>query len=160
MRDAQQPDDPGRGDDRPAVDLAAGVSDLVKAVDRGISKEVSPYDLTSLEFNVLKICLEEEGERTATQLARALPVDGARISRLVSGLVDKGLLRRRRLRSDRRVVMLSLTEAGRALTAQAVRSVRRYEAGLLEGVGEAEAQGFLAVIARIVANHAAMEGAE
>ena len=140
--------------DRPAADLTARVLELSRLVDRGIVKAVSPYDLTSLEFSILKICLEAGSERTATQLVQAIPVDGARISRLVAGLVDKGLLRRRRRRSDRRVVMLSLTESGRALAARAIRSVQRYEASLLEGVGDAEASVFRAVISKIAANHA------
>jgi DNA-binding MarR family transcriptional regulator len=146
-------DDPDRRiEDQPA-DLEACVAGLVNAVDKGMAKEVAPYGLTSLDFSLLKVCLEKES--TATQLAQVLPVDGARISRIVTGLVDKGLLRRRRLRNDRRIVMLRLSEEGRELTSVVLQKMKRYDTMLTEGIGEEEMRVFVSVTARIIANHAA-----
>ena len=47
---------------------------------------------------------------TLTELGRVISTDSASLSRHVDILVKKHLLRRRRLRSDRRVVRLELTE--------------------------------------------------
>ncbi len=146
-------DDPDRRiEDQPA-DLEACVAGLMNAVDKGMAKGVAPYGLTSLEFSLLKVCMEKES--TATQLAQVLPVDGTRISRIVTGLVDKGLLRRRRLRNDRRIVMLRLSEEGRELTSVVLQKMKRYDAMLTEGIGEEEMRVFVSVTARIIANHAA-----
>ena len=87
-----------------------------------------------------------------------LPVDGSRVSRLVTGLVDKGLVRRRRLRSDRRVVMLRLSDEGRELTLRIMERMQGYDAMLTEGIGEEEMRVFISVSARIIANHDAMRG--
>ena len=47
--------------------------------------------LIPLEFKMLQFCLYRD-ECTATQLAEILPTDPSRISRLVHGLVQRGLL--------------------------------------------------------------------
>ena len=125
-----------------------------------MAEEVSPYGLTPTEFSLLRMCLENDNEYTATELAKVLPVDGARVSRLVTGLVSSGLLRRRRLRNDRRVVMLRLTDEGRELTSRILQSMKDYDDMLLEGVGEEELRVFMAVAARIIANHAAVQNSE
>ena len=157
MTDERSQDDPERRTVSPPEDLQACVVGLVNAVDKGMAKEVAPYGLTPLEFSLLRICLEAGEEQTATKLAQVLPVDGARISRMVNELVDKGLLRRRRLRTDRRIVMLGLTEEGERLTSRALQSMKRYGASLTEGVSEDEMRVFVAVTSKIIANHAAMQ---
>lgn len=155
MAKLQQEDQPvGHAEDPPA-DLEECVAGLVNAVDKGMAREVAPYGLTPLEYSLLRHCLEEEC--TATHLAQVLPVDGSRVSRLVTGLVDKGLVRRRRLRSDRRVVMLRLSDEGRELTLQIMQRMQGYDAMLTEGIDEAEMRVFVSVSARIIANHAAMQ---
>ena len=142
--------------DPPPADLEECVAGLVNAVDKGLASEVAPYGLTPLEFSLLRHCLEEEC--TATHLARVLPVDGSRVSRLVTGLVDKGLVRRRRLRRDRRIVMLRLSEEGRELTTDIVEKMKIYDAILTEGIDEEEMRVFMSVSSRIIANHAALQG--
>ena len=155
MTNPQSQADPDRRAEDPPADLEECVAGLVNAVDKGMANEVAPYGLTSMEFSLLRHCLEEEC--TATHLARVLPVDGSRVSRLVTGLVEKGLLRRRRLRSDRRIVMQRLSEEGRELTSHIVEKMKLYDAMLTEGVDEEELRVFVSVSARIIANHAAMQ---
>ena len=55
---------------------------------------------------------------TVGQMSNLMPVDAASISRHTNKLVDIGLLRRRRLRSDRRTVRLSLSDKGKELVPQ------------------------------------------
>jgi len=56
-----------------------------------------------------------------TELARAMAVHQSTASNLVERLAKDGLLRRERSREDQRVVLLSLTAAGRATVARAPR---------------------------------------
>lgn len=129
---------------------------LANAVERGLAKELAPYQLTPMEFNLLRFCLIEQGEEiTATQLAQMLPVDASRVSRIVTAVVDRGLLVRRRLPEDRRVVMLHLSDEGRELTLQALRGMDAFVAGLMEGISEDDIRVFVSVFSRMVANHAA-----
>lgn len=112
------------------------------------------YDLTAVQFSLLSACLDSDGETTATELAQVLPIDASRISRLVSVLVDRGLLVRRRLPDDRRVVMLSLSDEGKELTSRILQRMELHDAVLTEGIGEDEMRIFVSVASRILANYA------
>ncbi len=158
MTDPSRPADPGRWPDDLSANLGGQITDLFNALDKAMTQEVTPHGLTTLEYDLLWYCLE--GERTATELAQFLPVDGSRVSRLVTGLVDRSLLRRRRLRSDRRIVMLSLTDDGRETTSRIFENMRQYYAMLTEEISEEEMRVFKAVTARLVARHAALQRSE
>ena len=136
-------------------DLGTAVASLSYAVDNGVADEVSPYDLAPAEFRLLRVCMEK-GECIATELAEILFIDPSRISRIVTKLVDMGLLRRRRLRSDRRIVMLRLTEKGNELTVQLAQSVQIYDTKLTEGISEKEMCVFRSVVSKILSNHAVL----
>ena len=142
------------------ADLLASMTALMGVAEKGIAKVTAPYGLTTLEFDCLGFCLDQDKETTATELASHLPVDASRVSRIVTMLVDKGLLRRRRLRTDRRIVMLRLSSEGRALALQVRRSVNQFVARLVEGISERELQGFVSVASTITANHDAVEQPE
>ena len=147
------------GEERPDPDLGTYVSSLANAVYKGIAAEVARYDLSPLDIQLLMICLERN-ECAATQLAQLLPVDASRISRIVTGLADRGLLRRRRLRSDRRVVMLRLSPHGQELTVQVTEHMQEYYARLTRGLNEREMRTFARTAQRISGNYAAMVEAE
>ena len=140
----------------PSIDLGECVGGLVNTVAKGMEAEVAPHGLTSLQFALLRVFLQEE-EWTATQLAQVLPVHVSRISRVVNKLVDMGLMSRRRPRSDRRIVLLSLTDEGKALTSELDRRVRALDAQLAEGVSEEEMAALASATSKIVANHSAMK---
>ena len=141
--------------DTPAIDLEALMMGIVNALTKGTADETTPYNLTPLEFTLLRICMER-GECTATELAVDLPVDASRISRLVTRLVDDGLLIRRRLREDRRVVMLSLSDQGNELVSMIRQRIQAHTDKLTEGVSVEELSAFASVASRILTNHARM----
>ena len=139
----------------PAIDLGKCIAGLVNAVTKGMAEELDPYDLNPLEFNLLRTCMER-GECTATELAAELPVDASRISRIVTILVDKDLLVRRRLRSDRRIVMLRLSDKGNELTSMLLQRIQAYDAKLTHDISAEEMSVFAEAAAKIVANHEAL----
>ena len=128
---------------------------LVNAVARGMAQLVAPHDLTHIDFALLRLFLGVE-EWTTTQLAQALPLAPSSISRTVTKLVDKSLIQRRRLLSDRRVVILTLTEEGMALTQDLHRRVQAYDATLSEGVSAQEMAVFTSVTSKVMANYASL----
>ena len=136
-------------------DLGRFVSTLAQAVDRGISREMAPHGLLPMDVHLLLVCLEK-GECTATELSRLLPVEAARISQLVNRLVERGLIRRRRTRSDRRIVQLRLSPEGEDLALEVSRRMQDLYVGLTEGITERELQDFAAAAFRMIDNHEAM----
>ena len=136
-------------------DLGRFVASLAHSVDRGIAREMTSHNLLPMDVHLLTIC-QEMGECTATQIAQLLPVDAARISRLVNGLVERGLLIRRRSRNDRRVVQLRLSPEGEELTTEVVQRMQEFYAELTRGMTDEELCAFSAAALRIIANHEAM----
>lgn len=132
---------------------------LLAAVEKGMGQVLSPYGLIALEFKLLKFCLRNE-ECTATQLAEVLPTDPARISRLVNGLVEMGFLSRRRLTTDRRIVMLSLTEAGRERILESDRAIQEFFDILEQGISPEARGAFISIAVTMTANYDAMRQRE
>ena len=132
------------------------MSRLDNALYKGIAQEVAPYNLSPIDVHLLMICMETR-ECTVSQLAQMLPVDASRISRLVTELVDRGLLRRRRLRNDRRVVMLRLSPDGQKITSQISQNMQEYYSKLTDGLSEQEMEVFSRAALRIVSNYEAMQ---
>lgn len=137
------------------MDLGKYVTSLATAVAKGVEDELADHGIAPIEFGVLRLCLERT-ECTATDLAEELPVDAARVSRLVQRLVEKDLLVRRRLTHDRRVVMLRLSERGDALTCCLLQRLWAYYGRLTENIDEDDLQQFAATASAILANYAAM----
>ena len=132
------------------------MTELGYFVQRGVARLVAP-DLTQLEFAILRSFLKRD-EWIAVEMAKEGSTHKSRISREVAKLADKGLIRRRRLRSDRRVVRLALTEEGRALAAEIRERIPACEARLSEGVSKEEMDIFVSVSSRVMANYEALAG--
>ncbi len=144
------------GEDVQPSDLAEGVVSLVNAFVKGVERQIAPLGLTNMEFALLKTFLEKN-EWTVTGLAEVLPADAPRISRVVTRMVERGLLRRRRRTDDRRVVELRLTRDGQELIADLHQRVSEHEEKLLAGVSAEEKETLQAVTAKVLANHAALQ---
>lgn len=160
MTDQQEPpDDPRSRNGGPQIDLGMAVTSVVTAVASSIDEELQPHGLSSVEFSLLSHCYERE-ECNASELANVLPVDASRVSRMVTTLVDRGLVRRRRLRNDRRVIMLRLSDDGQELAAMLRRRVREIYTALAANISAEDMQVFASVSDKIVRNYEAMQGEE
>jgi len=132
-------------------DLGQHVWDLANALQKGAEEAAAPHDLLPVEIMLLVACGRLE-ECTASQLAPDLPVDASRVSRLVNGLVERGLLRRRRIRSDRRLVMLRLSPEGQEVNAAIAARLDVYYAKLIAGLSEDQMRSFAETAQAIAAN--------
>jgi DNA-binding MarR family transcriptional regulator len=86
---------------------------LGQAIDEGIAH----LDITTPQWAVLKEIARGEGE-TASALCRGSGCDTGSMTRMLDRLEEKGLIRRERSATDRRVVRLAATETGAALLPQ------------------------------------------
>lgn len=87
---------------------------LEAAVLRSLRQSLKQFDISEVQFIILDTCFRGEAN-TAAAIARLTHYDPAVISRQVDSLYNKGLLTRKRLEEDRRVVRLSLTKEARIL---------------------------------------------
>ena len=140
--------------------LQGGVTNLVNVMFRGIEERLSPHGLAVVEYSVLAACFVTESI-TVSGLTQHVPIDTGRISRMVSKLEDRGLVRKVRLKSDQRVVRVEMTAEGQALMPALMRSVGEHYANIISSVSEEELTDLMAFIEKMTENAAlAMERSE
>lgn len=98
--------------------IVQGLRRIVKALQTYSQDVRSAYGLTGPQLWALKT-LQREGTLTVGRLAAALAVHQSSISILLDRLEKRGLVRRIRTRSDRRIVQVELTKRGASMAADA-----------------------------------------
>jgi DNA-binding MarR family transcriptional regulator len=108
-------DAPGADFSPADIDRLDAVRYLILAAEREgarmMSAALRQVGVNSAQREVLEV-VRQHGPLTLAELGRLLVCEVASPSRLVDGLVRRGLIDRRRGSGDKRVVMLSLTPAG------------------------------------------------
>src|SRR5438105_14126547 len=89
---------------------------LMRLLDTDLERETS---LALADFDVLAQLAKAHGELRITELAERALISRSGMTRRVARLVDEGLVRRDRARSDARGVVVTLTKAGIARLAEA-----------------------------------------
>jgi DNA-binding MarR family transcriptional regulator len=98
--------------------------------------------LSLVHVNVLAV-LDIDGPIPMGGLAEALDVSQASATGIVDRMEQRGLVERRRIDDDRRVVRVALTDEGRRLIAGMAAERREHLAAMLETLTDAELEGFL-----------------
>lgn len=131
------------------------------SLDELVAFEVAARDLVGLalrsvehqevslpQFRLLLV-LEELGRSSSSQCAQALGVVASSVTRLADRLHASGHLVRGEDPSNRSVVTLELTEAGRRVVHEVTAHRRRELAGVLDRLDPAERQACAAVLRRL-----------
>jgi len=90
------------------------------------------------------------GPLTATAISRDMHVSPSTVVGILDRLEDKGLVRRERGREDRRIVFVSVTDAGRELAATAPSPLQKHLADGLNALPELEQATITLALERIV----------
>ncbi len=109
------------------------------------------HDLTYVQWlplYKLLVC----SETTNASMARDLGMDPGSITRVLDRIEAKGLLRRERSQTDRRVVHLVLTDAGREVATEVPKVLSRVLNQHLAGFSHAECDLLLAMLRRMLHN--------
>lgn len=117
--------------------------------------ELSVHDLTYVQWlplYKLMLC----GDVTSAGLARDLGIDPAAVTRALDRLEAKGMLRRERSTTDRRVVQLELTDAGRAVASQVPQALASVLNAHLGGFSHDECRLLIDMLRRMLRNGEAL----
>jgi DNA-binding MarR family transcriptional regulator len=115
--------------DEAVVDAVLAASRSLIAVAT-MSLGAAAEETTIAQYRAL-VVLASRGPQRLVDLAGMLGVAPSTAGRMCDRLVRKGLIRRRRGRSDRRAVTVAITVAGRAVVDQATARRRELIAGIL-----------------------------
>jgi DNA-binding MarR family transcriptional regulator len=117
---------------------------------RARDQKCGPGDLTQGQIRAL-FTIDVKGEATAGELAKAAELSPASVSTMLDHLERDGIIERRRSDHDRRVVVVTLTESGRALLDKKRDAWRERGAQALAGLSDAELAAAADVMHRMAA---------
>ena len=109
---------------------------------------LAAHGLTMWAYAVL-LALDRSSMRTQAALAEAIGADKTRIIRTLDELQDREFIERQPDPDDRRVRLLAITDAGRAVKDAAQADIQRGEERWLGELGAEERRVFLKVLRRL-----------
>jgi MarR family transcriptional regulator, organic hydroperoxide resistance regulator len=117
------------------------------------SNELERFKLTLPMWRVMAV-LWHKGDQRVTDVGEETTIEQSTLSRLLAAMDDRGLVGRNRDRPDARVVMVSLTAKGRAVTDQLIPLALRNEGVALKGFSAEEIRTLHSMLHRIFHNAA------
>ena len=139
----------------PGGDAVPDLGELQVALRRAVRTAIrscsEPHGLSVEEFALLN-ALRMGGPNPVSRVARALNFDPPSVSRNAYRLTEDGLIASERSSTDRRVVMLSLTDRGAATAREIDECVGKAYGDLVAGAAPGEIDGFVKTIQHIREN--------
>ncbi|QCP49718.1 MarR family transcriptional regulator [Trinickia violacea] len=124
---------------------------LNKLSDRGISELYqTKLDITLPEARVIA-SVGSFGPFSIMNLAKHANLDKSQASRAAEALIKRGLVERETSVEDGRVVLISLTEEGRALYRKVMPIARKWNADLFDCLDEKEREAFGNALNKVIA---------
>jgi DNA-binding MarR family transcriptional regulator len=125
---------------------------LNKLSERGISERYqAKLDISLPEARIIA-SVGSFGPFSVMDLARHANLDKSQASRSADALMQRGLLQRKASDEDGRVVVISLTDEGRALYRQVMPIARKWNADLFDCLDEGEKALFGRALDKVIAN--------
>ncbi|MGN0804574.1 MAG: MarR family winged helix-turn-helix transcriptional regulator [Candidatus Coproplasma sp.] len=102
----------------------------------------------------VKYLLEVSNEEGVSQdmLAKRMMINKSNVARKLSELEENGFVKREQSTKDKRVMLVYLTEKGRAVIPKLHKENRRWSEILCEGLSEGETQQLSALLDKLVLN--------
>jgi DNA-binding MarR family transcriptional regulator len=113
------------------------------------AEECKTFGITPVQYGVLTALLHRPNIDQAT-LGAEVGIDRTNAADVLERLAERGLVRRTKGAADRRMMLATLTPAGRTLTQAMHPAMERAEARLLESLPEAERRRFMGTLRKLV----------
>jgi len=135
------------------VDGLAQLSFLIQGM---LERRAAEHDLSIIQTRLLGVLRDRKP--TMNELARFLGLDKSSVTGLVDRAERRGLVARVPSTTDRRAVLVSLTDAGRSLVSRAAAGFEADVSGLLSRLPPTECDTLSRIISRLLVAHAADQG--
>lgn len=117
---------------------------VMRAFTKGVNEALKPLNLYSSEWTVLNFVTKHDSF-PQSDIAAALEIEGAAISKTLSKMEQKGLIVRTSSQ-DKREKRISLTEKGRELYPLAAQAAGNHRSAVLAGLSRDDRQQMLSFI--------------
>jgi len=141
---------------RQQLSPADGLAQLSFAVQGMLERRAADHDLSIIQARLLGVLRDRTP--TMNELARILGLDKSSVTGLVDRAERRGLVARVPSTTDRRVVLVSLTEDGRALVSQAAEGFETDVLTMLGRLPSRDREALSRLVSRLLAAHAADQG--
>lgn len=118
---------------------------------QAFSKELRRFELSLTEWRVCA-ALHHMPHQRLSQLAERTSSEPSTLSRLVDGMLQRGLLVRDRSGEDARALALSLTDAGQELTTRIIPLAQLFERVALAGLSSTQADALRSMLRTVYDN--------
>jgi MarR family transcriptional regulator, organic hydroperoxide resistance regulator len=136
-----------------ASEFTAAWDEFTRAIRRARGRAAGPLEGSGLSLAQYQLLegLRSAGELTVSELAVGAGVAAPTATRMLDGLVRDGQVTRRTSDRDRRAVLISLTEDGRAAVEDAARRVEAARARVRDSLTPVEQEQAAALLRRLAA---------
>jgi len=129
---------------------------LVNLLTQDIDRQLDEHDLTNAQWMPL-FKIAKAGGSTVAEVARICEIDNGAMTRVLDRLEAKGLLKRSRSSTDRRVVNLELTPEGKLAADKVPQVLADVMNSHLAGFSREEFDTLLGLLQRMLANAEAVK---
>ena len=113
------------------------------------AEECAPFGVTPVQFSIMTVAQAQPGlEQVA--LAHEIGVDRTTLTNVLTRLEQRGLVQRAAAESDRRVKLVSLTEAGHETLARMTGAAERAHDRTIASLSPADRAAFLGALRQLV----------
>jgi MarR family transcriptional regulator, lower aerobic nicotinate degradation pathway regulator len=133
-----------------------GLAQLSFAVQGMLEHRAAEHNLSVIQARLLGVLRDRKP--TMNELARLLRLDKSSVTGLVDRAERRGLVMRVPSITDRRVVLVSLTDDGRALVSQAAACFETDVLTMLDRLPARDRDALSGLVSRLLAAHAAEQG--
>lgn len=131
------------------IDIIGRITRIGALALADLERELEPSGVGRTEFDILSALARSSQPLRASEVTSITGISGASTTKRTERLAAIGLLERRRLERDGRVVLLSLTDAGRALVdTEFPRRIER-ERAMFDGLDDTELDTLSELLRRI-----------
>jgi DNA-binding MarR family transcriptional regulator len=131
-----------------ASELGRGISLLLRSASRAKSKMIACEPGIEWSTFVILVPLMENGPLRSSALAEAVHLDPSRVSRMISHVIEMGLVQRRADPADGRAAILQITTRGEHVFGQLQRQRDEYLASVVAEWPESDRRTFAALMGR------------
>lgn len=138
--------------DTSPVEVLGRIQRVGSQATRQLEDILAPAGVSRSEFDVLCALARSDRPLRASEVTAQTMLSGAATTKLTTRLEGAGLVHREGLPGDGRVVLLNLTDAGRALVEDRFPECVAHDGRLLEGLSAAERDTLANLLRRVAAN--------
>ncbi|HEY0871077.1 MAG TPA: MarR family transcriptional regulator [Acidothermaceae bacterium] len=135
-----------------------GLAQLSFLVQSTLDRRAAEHELSMIQTRLLGVLRDRTP--TMNELAKLLDLDKSSVTGLVDRAERRGLVERTTSAADGRVVLVSLTRAGRSLVSAVAKRFEADVSALLKHLPVADRAALSGLITRVLVAHAAREGVD